>query len=75
MRSILLICALFWTSMGAFAESPPESSPPAPDTGAKPVESERSKDPSAMIPEPTATLLAGLGGLALLFFATRRKVS
>ena len=61
--------------MGAFAESPPESSPSAPDTGAKPVESERSKDPSAMIPEPTATLLAGLGGLALLFFATRRKVS
>lgn len=60
--------------MGAFADSPPGSSPPGPDTGAKLAESEDSKGSSSMIPEPTATLLAGLGGLALLFFATRRKV-
>ena len=58
--------------MGAFAESLPESSSAALTTGA--VEEERSKSPSSVIPEPTATLLAGLGGLALLFFATRRKV-
>ena len=73
MRSILLICALLWTaSMGAFAESLPESNSAALETGA--VEGESSKSPSSVIPEPTATLLAGLGGLALLFFATRRKV-
>ena len=58
--------------MGAFAESLPESSSAALAAGA--VEEERSKSPSSIIPEPTATLLAGLGGLALLFFATRRKV-
>ena len=58
--------------MGAFAESLPESNSAALKTGA--VEGESSKSPSSVIPEPTATLLAGLGGLALLFFATRRKV-
>ena len=60
--------------MGAFAESLPEKGSAGPATGTV-VKEERSDSPSSVIPEPTATLLAGLGGLALLFFATRRKVS
>ncbi len=57
--------------MGAFAESLPESG--SLGLVADPVEEEHTPNPSSVIPEPTATLLAGLGGLALLFFATRRK--
>ena len=59
--------------MGAFAESLPEEGNSA-ALATSAVEEENSKSPSSVIPEPTATLLAGLGGLALLFFATRRKV-
>ncbi len=33
----------------------------------------RVEDTASAAPEPNTTLLAGLGGLALLFFALRRK--
>ena len=70
MRSILLLLAFFWASAGAFAEESSNALREAPPAVGK-VQAE---EPSSIIPEPTATLLAGLGGLALLFFATRRKV-
>ncbi len=60
--------------MGAFAESLPESGSSGLVAESVYVEEEHTPNPSSVIPEPTATLLAGLGGLALLFFATRRKV-
>lgn len=37
------------------------------------VDSEPAQADTSAAPEPNTTILAGLGGLALLFFATRRK--
>jgi len=72
MRSILLLSAFFAAiASTSLADEAPNSLPETPTKVGR-VEVE---EPSSMIPEPTATLLAGLGGLALLFFATRRKMN
>lgn len=72
MRSILFLSAFFAAiASTSLADEAPNSLPETPTKVGR-VEAE---EPSSMIPEPTATLLAGLGGLALLFFATRRNMN
>lgn len=66
MRSILILSVLSWTSLGAFADESTDTPLEGPGIMEK-------ADPSPIIPEPTAALLAGIGGLALLFFATHRR--
>lgn len=74
MRSILLLSAFFWAMQAvSLAEKAAQPVPELDRTPPK-VGHVEAEEPNAIIPEPTATLLAGLGGLALLFFATRRKM-
>lgn len=74
MRSILLIYAFLWAIAGpSVAEEAVQTLPEVSEAPTR-VGQVEAEEPSTIIPEPTATLLAGLGGLALLFFATRRKM-
>ena len=66
--AILSVSAFLGSTLGSLATE--QDTPPPVDQS---VKAEEPQSTSA-IPEPTATLLAGLGGLGLLFFATRRKV-
>ena len=65
---LVTLSALVCSTLGALAED--KEAPALPIEDAIAVQEPES---SSIIPEPTATLLAGLGGLGLLFFATRRK--
>ena len=62
--ALMPLAAGMLLSQGAFAEEDVSAPPALPLT-------ENAEETST--PEPNTTLLAGLGGLALLFFALRRK--
>lgn len=65
-RSLLSLGALtLGLTVGAFAETPLEREFPP---NSKPQSAK-----ATPTPEPNTIILAGLGGLALLFFAMRRK--
>lgn len=68
--TILSLSALWALSLGAYGGEAPELNPETRILDPVPVTEVADTAPA---PEPTATLLAGIGGLALLFFAMRRK--
>jgi hypothetical protein len=73
--SALSLCAIsFALSHGAIAqELPQHQDDPIVVPGSSGNSNTEESPETSAAPEPTTTLLAGLGGLALLFFAMRRK--
>lgn len=61
--------ALSLLALISFAISAPANEEEAPPK----VDLEPAQAETSAAPEPNTTILAGIGGLALLFFATRRK--
>ncbi|MFP6882497.1 MAG: PEP-CTERM sorting domain-containing protein [Roseibacillus sp.] len=74
-RSALSLCAIFFAlSHGAIAqELPQHHDDPIVVPGSSGNSSTEESPETSAAPEPSTTLLAGLGGLALLFFSIRRK--